>query len=729
MQTATRPAILAVGFVLASLAQMRADETETNVPLELTFSSAKNYADCFNEVRVDLAVETPSGRQLRVPMFWAGTRTWKARYASSEEGIHSYHTVCSDVSDAGLHGITGKIDVKPYAGENPLLRHGPLRIAENRRHFQHGDATPFLWVGDTCWMGLCQRLAWPGEFQQYVADRKNKGFNVVQIVAGLYPDMPAFDPRGANEAGFPWTHDYSRIRPAYFDEADKRIACLVDEGVVPCIVGAWGFHMPWMGAERLQQHWRYLIARSGAYPVVWCVAGEANLPYYLTKGFPFDDRRQVTEWTVVARYVRQTDPFQRPMSIHPTGLGRLSARGCIDDPGLLDFDMLQTGHGDLASLGPTVETARWTYGETPTMPFLNSEVCYEGILGTCNDSIQRMMVWTSLLSGAAGHTYGANGIWQLNRREQPYGKSPHGGDYGTTAWDKALLLPGSTHVGLAGQILRRLPWTDFEPHSEWAEFQRAENSVAWGSWIWSPESDSTQDAAVDERFFRKTFDLPQDITVEEAILFVGVDDAAEVWLNGQSVATVRGWNPASRSVGLADLLIPGRNVLAVHARNMPAPVEKNPAGLIASLRVTLANQRTVDVISGGDWRVTRQPVPDWLLAEYNDNSWDLARVMAAFGAAPWGPIAVTPHPWLIPYSAGTADGNTRLIYLPVIEPLLVRCLDIHSQYTAQWIDPRSGRDYDADTVIADGSGSWLATPPPSQRHDWLLLIRRMRQQN
>ena len=39
------------------------------------------------------------------------------------------------------------------------------------------------------------------------------------------------------------------------------------------------------------------------------------------------------------------DPFRRPLTIHPTGLGRWSARHCTDDQALLDFDMLQTPHG------------------------------------------------------------------------------------------------------------------------------------------------------------------------------------------------------------------------------------------------------------------------------------------------------------------------------------------------------------------------------------------------
>ena len=117
-------------------------------------------------------------------------------------------------------------------------------------------------------MGLCHRLHWPDEFKQLAADRKAKGFNVIQIVAGLYPDMHPFDPRGANEAGFPWEPDYARIRPEYFDAADARLDLLVDRASLSCIVGAWGYYLPRMGEAKMKAHWRYLIAAYGAWPVV-----------------------------------------------------------------------------------------------------------------------------------------------------------------------------------------------------------------------------------------------------------------------------------------------------------------------------------------------------------------------------------------------------------------------------------------------------------------------------
>lgn len=446
------------------------DTVPANCVAEIAFHAASSHARPFHDVEVDVLVTAPSGGTVTVPAFWAGGSTWKARYSSREEGVHRFRTRCTDVRDAGLHNVQGSIVITPNEGSNALYRHGPLEVSPNRRTLQHADGTPFFWLGDTWWMGLCKRIRWPDEFQQLTADRAAKGFNVVQIVAGLYPDMGAFDDRGANEAGFPWEAGWEAVRPEYFDWADRRIAHLVESGIVPCIVGAWGYYLRWLGLLLMKKHWRYLIARWGAYPVVWCIAGEANLPWYLEPGFPFEDHEAVHGWTEIARFVRATDPFHRLVSIHPTGLGRLSARGAVEDPGLLDFDMLQTGHGDRDSLASTVETVRWSWSQEPTMPVLNSEVNYEGILGRCHADVQRLMFWVCVLNGACGHTYGANGIWQLNRPGAPYGASPHGGTYGPTPWNEAMRLPGSAQLGWAKRLLEGCDWWNFEPHPECASY-------------------------------------------------------------------------------------------------------------------------------------------------------------------------------------------------------------------------------------------------------------------
>jgi hypothetical protein len=446
--------------------------------IEIVLVAEKDRADPWGAIDVDVTFTTPSSNVIRVPAFWAGGKTWKVRYSWTEAGVHEYVTSCSDPGDKGLHGRQGRVAIVQDQRDDPLSRHGSVRIAADRRHFEHADGTPFFWLGDTWWMGLCQRLRWPDEFRTLVADRKSKGFTVVQIVAGLYPDMPAFDPRGQNEAGFPWTVDYGRIRPEYFDRADERLTFLVHEGLVPCIVMAWGYHLPWMGAAKMKKHVRYVMARYGALPVVWCMAGEVNLPYYLEQGFPRGGEKQTAAWEDVIRYARTINGFGRVITVHPTGIEPLSGRLLFRDPSLLDFDMLQTGHGQREVLPPTIRALRASYTARPVMPVINGEVSYEALLGKIPAEIPRLMFWTNILSGAAGHTYGANGIWQLNRRDQPYGKSPHGGTYGPIPWDEAMRLPGSCQLGLGKAFLMKLPWHRLEPHPQWATWAKEEGEGA-----------------------------------------------------------------------------------------------------------------------------------------------------------------------------------------------------------------------------------------------------------
>ena len=100
------------------------------------------------EVELDAVFTQPDGKLLRVPGFWSGGNHWRIRYSSAVAGAHAYRTECSDTTNAGLHGLEGKIEVTAYRGDNPLYRHGSIRIADDRRHFQHADGTPFFWLGD-----------------------------------------------------------------------------------------------------------------------------------------------------------------------------------------------------------------------------------------------------------------------------------------------------------------------------------------------------------------------------------------------------------------------------------------------------------------------------------------------------------------------------------------------------------------------------------------------------
>ncbi len=430
--------------------------------VEWGYVSGTPYIDPFNAVTLDVVLTHQTGQSWRVPAFWAGGGEWRVRFAPPLPGPYRAVTECSN-PDPILNGQSLELRAEPYQEQNPLLAHGALRVASDRRTLEYSDGTPFFWLGDTWWMGLAKRLAWPDGFQQLASDRKAKGFTVIQIVAGLYPDMPEFDPRSENEAGLAWEPGYARINPAYFDMADLRIRWLIRAGLTPCIVGGWGYYLPLLGVEKMKQHWRNLVARWAAYPVIWCLAGEALMPYYLSEHKQADEQLQRGGWTEVARTVRQIDPYNRLVTIHPTQVGRDQLLG----EGLLDINMLQTGHDGYKSVPNTVVKVSQEWKRAPAMPVLVGEANYEGIMHANEAEVQRLTFWASTLSGACGHTYGANGIWQVNTRQVPYGPSPHGNTWGNTPWEDAYRLPGSGQLGLARQLLERYDWQCFEPRPDW----------------------------------------------------------------------------------------------------------------------------------------------------------------------------------------------------------------------------------------------------------------------
>jgi hypothetical protein len=449
---------------------------------EWSYTSGKAYAHPFDEVEVDVAFCGPetgqgpgsSAAERRVPAYWAGEGRWGVRFSAHQPGAYHYRTVCSDTDNPDLHGQIGTVEVTPYRGAQELQRHGRLLRAANNRQLTHVDGTPFFWLGDTWWMGLCARLTWPEGFRELAADRAAKGFTVVQIVAGLYPDMDAFDPRGANEAGYPWSPDWSCINPAYFDQADLRIAHLVRSGIVPCVVGSWGYYMDRAGEAVLKRHWRNLVARYAAYPVIWCVAGEALMSYYGAEDGPGEqspeERARHLEmlrgrWSALAEHIRSLDPYGNPLTIHPTQYGHEQ----VSDPALLDVDMLQTGHSGYPTLTSTVDMVEKALTHEPRRPVLIGEANYEGILESSREEMQRFLFWSTMLSGAAGMTYGANGIWQVNSLALPYGPSPHGTAWGGPPWEDAYRLPGSAQIALGKRLLERYAWWQFEPHPEWIE--------------------------------------------------------------------------------------------------------------------------------------------------------------------------------------------------------------------------------------------------------------------
>lgn len=436
-----------------------------NTVSEWSVSSAKPYRDPFNEVELDFVFRNSGGAHWRVPAFWAGEQDWTIRFAPPEPGSYQFESVCTDTGNSGLHGLKGSLEVEPYRGSNLLYRRGPLRVARDHRHLEHTGGTAFFWLADTWWTGMAKRLRWPDDFQWLTADRVRKGFNVIQICAAFPPSMPQgpfnpLHPVSEGDGGFPWEKDVSRINPVYWDMADLRIRWLVGQELVPCIFGAWGRHLHGLGTEKMKKHWRYIVARWGAYPVVWSVCGEVNGG----RQEPPSREEQVRGWVEIARYLREVDPYHRLVTIHPVP-NHASGRKAIGDAPVLDFDMLQTGHPMVRTITLTPPKVRESANLNPPLPVLMAEVGYEGVFGESPAYHQRYLFWSSVLSGSlVGYTYGAAGIWEVNTEDFVATDT-----WGRTPWREAAQLPGSGQLRYSKELLMEYPWWRLEPHMEWVQ--------------------------------------------------------------------------------------------------------------------------------------------------------------------------------------------------------------------------------------------------------------------
>ena len=436
----------------ACVTHAETNTSEANRVIEIELRSEIQYKNPFTEIEFDALVTQPNGKELRIPGFWAGGDRWCFRYASDQIGKHTWRTECSDESNAKLNGAKGDITVVKYQGNNPLYKRGKLRVTEDNRYFEFSDGTPFVWLGDTWWKGLCKRISFEG-FKELTADRVEKGFTLIQIVCGTYPDeLGLLKPSWENEGGMPYLkQDFSVVNPEYFNYADRRIEHLIDNGLTPAIVGGWGraVTLNAVGLPGYKRHFRNLIARYGAYPVIFFVGGETA--------------KKQGPWYEAAEYMDGIDPYNRLMANATSGM-----RGALKGSKVFDFDINITGHRSWETVDKVLSHLKKSYAYSPRKPFVSGESCYEEHMQMNPAYLQRNQYWRIMLGGAAGHTYGAAGIWHMGTPEihgnwGGWGHQP----YDLTTWREGMDFPGSAQLGRSKKLLATLPWQKFKPHPEW----------------------------------------------------------------------------------------------------------------------------------------------------------------------------------------------------------------------------------------------------------------------
>lgn len=458
------PALLACLTLAADNSPAKAPEVQVArwTRFEAQFTAEGDYENPVQDVEVEAEFTAPGGARHNALAFWDGGKTWKVRFAPDEIGVWSYRTRSSKAEDAGLHGRSGQFTCVSYTGNNPLYRHGTIRVSRDRRYLVHADGSPWFWLADTAWNSALK--ADLGSWSVFIADRKSKSFTAVQFVTTQWL-------AGAGNADLrvAWLgRERIWIDPVFFQWMDERVDALNDAGLVAAPVLVWAAH--WnkrtldlnpgtsLPDDQIIVLARYMVARWGAHHVIWILAGDSDY-----RG------ERAERWRKIGRAVFGENP-SRLATMHPAGQQWIAA----EFRGEPWFSLIgyQSGHGD------SDEALRWLvegppaqdWRAEPVRPIINLEPNYEGHVGYTHrkafdaHAVRRAAYWSLLVSPPAGVTYGGHGIWSWELKAQV--PMSHPGSGIARLWAEAIRMPGSVGMKHLRTFFDAFEWWRLRPSQE-----------------------------------------------------------------------------------------------------------------------------------------------------------------------------------------------------------------------------------------------------------------------
>lgn len=302
----------------------------------------------------------------------------------------------------------------------------PLKVSANGRYFMTSDGKPFFWLGDTGWL-LFSKLK-REEAVKYLDDRKQKGFNVIQVmvlhttaVVNAYGDTALRQRNVAKPITTPGSDPGNAAQYDYWDHVDYIIDAAAEREMYIAMVPVWGSEVK-AGRVSVAQSKQYATFLANRYKnktnLVWLNGGDIKG----TDG--------MAVWKMLGNTLNQLDP-NHLITFHPRG--RYTSSDWFHNEPWLDFNMFQSGHrrynqdttrADLHHFGEdNYKYIALDLAQQPVKPTFDGEPSYENIpqglhdfnekLWTADD-LRRYAYW-SVFAGGCGFTYGNNAVMQMHR--------------------------------------------------------------------------------------------------------------------------------------------------------------------------------------------------------------------------------------------------------------------------------------------------------------------------
>jgi hypothetical protein len=359
----------------------------------------------------------------------------------------------------GLHLLLLGLPGRSVAQQEPLPK---LQISENRRFFVTEVGNPFFWLGDTAWL-LFTKLT-REEAQKYFEDRRQKGFNVVQVMVvhdtksavNAYGDSALVNCHISHPLTTPGNSPANPEQYDYWDHVDYLISLAQQKGLYLALVPVWGSNIKSgsVSKEEVETYTAWLAERYKDRPnVIWINGGDIKGSVHMDV------------WNAAGATIKQHSPKQL-VTFHP--YGRTQSSTWFHNQEWLDFNMFQSGHRsysqDTVGLHYGEDSWRYVandYAQTPIKPTIDGEPSYEGIPHGLHDPAQpywtasdvRRYAYWSVFAGACGFTYGNNAVMQFHKKGDSHPA------YGVKdCWEEAINAPGAIQMKYLKQLMLSRPY-------------------------------------------------------------------------------------------------------------------------------------------------------------------------------------------------------------------------------------------------------------------------------
>lgn len=184
-------------------------------------------------------------------------------------------------------------------------------------------------------------------------------------------------------------------------------------------------------------------------------------------------------------------------------------------------------------------------------------------------------------------------------------------------------------------VLDASQWTAKWITSRQQALTAAKVNLSGANWIWSRYGAAQDGVPAETMYFRSTFEVDANKTVDKAYIGFTTDDYGTVYVNYAAAGALENKSNSWQGGCVADItamLHPGTNSIAAEVTNGAVGY----AGFVGKIVIAYTDGTTDEKVTDGSWKLSKTIGAGWNRPNYNDTAWETPDQVLPYGSSPWG---------------------------------------------------------------------------------------------